>query len=158
MRIRLVLAAALALPSISAAQITPKPVVKPTITTAKPKLTASYKLLKIPTMAAAFAAAKAAAPKANATKAHRAAFHEGVSLLLAAEMARKAGDLAAAKVLAGYAQAVVGTPGATRLAQVKKDPNLNVRLGEAAAQMPTPKALTVGTETWLKQGWEPDFF
>lgn len=158
MRIRpLGLAVLLALPT-SACAFKPKPVPPTKPPVQAPSTATKYKLQKIAAMAAAFDAIQLAAPKAAATKASQAQFHEAVSLLFAAEKARKAGDLAAAKTLSTYASEVIAKPGTSRLTTVQKDANLAIRLKEAGATLPDAAALTQGVDTWLKQGWEPDFF
>ena len=115
-------------------------------------------MTKIPAMTSAFAAVSAAAPRSAATDAHRLAFHEGVSLLFAAQKARQAGDFTAAKHLAEHSEAVVGTPGASRATVVKRDANSFAFLKAAVAQLPSPAGLTKTPQSWLKEGWEPDFF
>lgn len=128
---------------------------------AKVTLTASptYKLQAVAEMSAAFTTLKntaAAAAAGKATAAQKAAFHEGVVLLMASELARKAGDLSSAKILAKHAATVAATTGVTRIDGLKLDGTLGPKVKQAQLKIPAAGTLTASAGTWLLQGWEPD--
>lgn len=113
-----------------------------------------YKLETVPQLANALSRMRAVMPKVGQRDAPTSAkFREAAVMLVAADVARKAGALANAKTLAGYCVTTLDGGAAPTVAQLKVDNTFKSYVGTADGKVPGGEN-TVWTEAAFAKGLE----